>query len=235
VYQQGGWLYNEAGNEALWNEEAGVRALELIKDWYYKYKIDGPEFLGQSDAFGNAKAVMYINQGYTAAGINNDFPQMEGKWSTVETPTFTGEPGPAWGMAVPEEGFCVFNTFPVEAQEAAFSFIEFMIGSDEHRLDWAIVMDGPPDRIDLLDHSRLQQEDVGRAIETQAKTMPWRVIYGERPLEAEKFWRTMFDEVVLGNESPKVALDKATEQMNAAFKESGEQRYIVERNFRPPA
>ena len=94
-------------------------------------------------------------------------------------------------------------------------------------------MDGPPDRIDLLDHQRLKDEDVGRAIETQAMTMPWRVVYGERPLEAEKFWRTMFDEVILENEDPKVSLDKATEQMNAAFKESGERRLIVERNYTP--
>lgn len=235
VYQQGGWLYNESGTEALWNEEESVRALQFIRDWYHKYQVDDPEFLGQNDGFGNAKAAMYINQGYTAAGINMNFPQMEGKWSTAETPTFTGDPAPSWGMALPEEGFCVFNTFPVEIQQAAFKYIEFMLKSDEHRLDWAIVMDGPPDRIDLLDHPGIKQGDVGRAIETQATTMPWRVIYGERPLEAEKFWRTMFDEVILEDKDPQEVLDSATEQMNAAFKESGEKRYIVERNYRPPS
>ncbi len=65
--------------------------------------------------------------------------------------------------------------------------------------------------------------------------MPYRVIYGERPLEAEKFWRTMFDKVVLENEDPQVALNEATEQMNAALKESDERRIIVERNFKPPS
>ena len=235
VYQQEDWLYNVSGTEALWNEEAGIRALQFIKDFYHSFNIDDPEFLGQGDAFGNSKAAMYINQGYTAAGINGNFPQMEGKWSTAPTPTFSGKPEPSAGMALPEEGFCVFNTFPVEVQQAAFEYIEFMLGGDERRLDWAIIMDGPPDRIDLLDHARLQQEDIGQAIETQAMTMPWRVIYGERPLEAEKFWRTMFDKVVLENEDAKVALDEATEQMNVAFAESGERRLIVERNFTPPA
>jgi multiple sugar transport system substrate-binding protein len=234
VYQQDSWLYNESGSEALWNSEAGIRALQFIKDFYYNFKIDDPEFLEQGDAFGNGKAAMYINQGYTAAGINSNYPQMEGKWSTAPTPTFTGKSEPSAGMALPEEGFCVFNTFPVETQQAAFEYIQFMLGSDEHRLDWAIIMDGPPDRIDLLDHPRIQQEDVGRAIETQAMTMPWRVIYGERPLEAEKFWRTMFDKSILEDEDPKAALDEATEQMNSAFKESDERRLIVERNFNPP-
>ena len=235
VYQQGGWLYNESGTEALWNSEEGVQALQLIGDWYHKYGIDDPEFLGQGDAFGNERAAMYINQGYSAAGINSNFPQMEGKWSTTETPTFTGTPDPSWGMAVPEEGFCVFNTFDAQMQADSFKFIEYSIGSDERRLDWALIMDGPPDRVDLLDHPRIAEEDVGRSLETQATTMPWRVIYGERPLEAEKFWRTMFDEVILSNEDPKVALDKATEQMNAALKESGARRLIVERNYQPPS
>lgn len=234
VYQQGAWLYNESGTEALWNSDEGVQALQLIADWYHKYAIDDPEFLEQGDAFGNGRAAMYINQGYSAAGINSSFPQMEGKWSTTETPTFSGTADPAWGMAVPEEGFCVFNTFDPEMQENSFKFIEHAIGSDERRLDWALIMDGPPDNVDLLDHSRLVEEDIGRSIETQASTMPWRVVYGERPLEAEKFWRTMFDEVILGNEDPKIALDRATEQMNAAFQESGTPRMIVERSYSPP-
>jgi ABC-type glycerol-3-phosphate transport system substrate-binding protein len=234
VYQQGGWLYNETGTEALWNSEEGVRALQFIKDFYHTFKIDSPDFLGSADAFGNELAAMYIDQGYTAAGINDGFPQMEGRWSTAPTPTFTGRPDPAWGMQLPEEGYGVFNTFPPEVQELAFDYIQHMIGSDERRLDWAIIMNGPPDRLDLLDHPRLKEEDTGRVIETQAVTLPWRINYGERPIEAEKFWRVMFDEVILNNEDPKVALDSATEQMNAALRESGKRRLIVERNFRPP-
>jgi ABC-type glycerol-3-phosphate transport system substrate-binding protein len=235
VYQQGGWLYNESGTEALWNSDEGVAALQLIADWYHKYAVDDPEFLAQGDAFGNGLAAMYINQGYSAAGINSSFPQMEGKWSTTETPTFTGTSDPAWGMALPEEGFCVFNTFDPAQQEAAFKFIEFSLAGDDRRLDWALIMDGPPDRIDLLDNARIADEDVGRSIATQASTMPWRVIYGARPLDAQNYWRAMFDEVILNNGDPKAALDSATEQMNAAFKDSNERRLIVERNYQPPS
>jgi multiple sugar transport system substrate-binding protein len=235
VYQQGGWLYNESGTEALWNSEEGVAALQFIKDFYHTFKIDSAEFLASADAFGNEAAAMYIDQGYTAAGINNNYPQMEDRWSTAPTPTFTGRPDPAWGMQLPEEGFGVFNTFEPEVQEIAFDYIQFMIGSDERRLDWALIMDGPPDHRDLLDHPRLTDENRGRVIETQAMTLPWRINYGERPIEAEKYWRTMFDEVILNNEDPKVALDAATEQMNAELSASGTPRLIVERNFQPPS
>jgi xanthine dehydrogenase molybdopterin-binding subunit B len=72
-------------------------------------------------------------------------------------------------------------------------------------------------------------------IASTAKTMPYRVIYGERPLEAEKFWRVMFDKTLLEKGDVKAALDEATEQMNAAFEASGKQRYIVEREYKPPS
>lgn len=235
VYQQGGWLYNESGTEATWNSEEGVRALQFIQDWYHTHKLEDPEGLGQGDAFGNEAAAMYINQGYTAAGIDITFPQMTGKWSTAPTPTFSGNGLPSWGLQIPEEGFGVFNTFPPEVQELAFDYIQHMIGSDERRLDWALIMGGPPDHRDLLDHDRLKSEDTGRVIETQAMTLPYRVNYGERPIEAEKFWRVMFDEVVLNKTDPQVALNDATDQMNAALKESGKRRLIVERNYRAPS
>lgn len=235
VYQQDAWLYNESATEALWNSDEGVRALQYLKDFYYRYQVDDSEFLSPYDGFGNEKAAMMIDQGYMIASIANDFPGLEGKWSTTTTPTFSGKPEPSSGMAIPEEGFCVFSTFPPEIQEAAFKYIEFMLKSDERRLDWAMLMSGPPDRLDLLDHPRIEQEQLVGSITSQAKTMPWRVIYGERPLEAEKFWRTMFDEVILEDKEPKEALDSATEQMNAAFEESGERRYIVERNYKPPS
>jgi ABC-type glycerol-3-phosphate transport system substrate-binding protein len=235
VYQQGGWVYNEAGTEAIWNAEEGIQALQFIKDFYHKFQVDDSEFLAQGDAFGNGKAAMYINQGYTAPSINVNFPQMEGKWSTAVLPTFTGKPEPSWGLSIPEEGFCVFNTFSVEEQQACFSFVDYMIDSDERRIEWAFLDGGPPDQRDLLNHPSLKEGDVGNVIATQAETIPWRVNYGERPLEAEKFWRTMFDEAILGNEDPKVALDKATEQVNIALKEANKNRFIVERNYQPPS
>jgi len=235
VYQQGGWMYNEDGTKALWNEEPGVRALQMLQDWYHKYQLDDPQGLSEGEAFGNEKAVMYIDQGYTAPGINTTFPQMQGKWSTTTTPTFTGKPLPNWGMALPEEGYGVFSTFPPEAQEMAFQYIQYMLASDDRRLDWAILMQGPPDRVDLLDNTRLLEGDKEKVIASQAKTMPYRVIYGERPLEAEKFWRAMFDEAILNKADVKATLDSATEQMNTALASSGKKRYIVERAYRAPS
>lgn len=231
VYQQGGWLWNESGTEALWNSDEGVRALQFIQDVYHTWMVDDAEFLVQPDAFGNAKAATYMNQGYTGAGINLEFPKMEGKWATTVEPTFAGEPLPSWGLQVPEEGFVVFNKFPEAVQELAFDFIKFMLGPDERRIEWAQVMLGPPDAKHLLDHEKIVANNV---IASQAETLPYRVNYGERPIAAEKLWRTMFDQVVLEKAEPKAVLDDVTAQMNQILKDSGKQGVIVERNYEPP-
>jgi multiple sugar transport system substrate-binding protein len=232
IYQQGGWLWNEAGTEALWNREEGVRALQFIQDVYHTWKVDDPEFLAQGDAFGNGLAALYVNQGYTAPGIDSAFPQMAGKWSTVVEPTFSGTGLPSWGVQIPEEGFGVFNTFPPDVQILAFDFIKHMLGSDERRLEWAKVMQGPPDAKSLLDHPEITAQN---PIATAAETLPYRVNYGERPLEAEKLWRAMFDEAVLENKPVQEILDNATTQMNSILASAGKKRIIVERNYKPPA
>jgi multiple sugar transport system substrate-binding protein len=232
IYQQGGWLWNDAGTEALWNGDEGVQALQFIQDVYHRWKVDDAKFLAQPDAFGNGKAATYVNLGYTGAAINEEFPKMKGKWATSVEPTLSGEPLPAWGLQVPEEGFTVFNQFPEAVQRQAFDFIEFTLGPDAQRIAWALVMLGPPDAKHLLDHEKIAGNNV---IATQAETLPYRINYGERPIEAEKLWRTMFDDVVLKKADPKTVLDDVTAQMNEILKSSGKQRFIVERNYTPPS
>lgn len=235
VYQQGGWLYNEDGTEAIWNSEPGVKALQMIKDVYATVKADEVEFLTLWDAFGTGVAASYISQGYTATW-DGDYPAMKGKWSTLPTPTFTGsKPDHAWGMVSPEEGFGVFANATPEQQEAAFSFIQYMVGTDEHVLDWALIQGGPPDRADLLASPRLGREDHNGVIANQGTTMPYRVNPGEQPLAAEKHWRTMFDRILLEDADPKTAADEATANFNAELKASGDQPTITERSYVQPA
>lgn len=236
IYQQGGWLWSEDGTQALWNSDESVQALQFIQDVYHKHKVDDPEFLGMFDAWDTRTTATYISQGYTGGGINSAHPDWEGQWGTAVTPTFTGKAEPAWGLVTPEEGFAVFASAPADVQAVAFSFIKFIMSGDENRVKWALISNGPPDKQALFEDATLKAEDAkkGNSIATQAETLPWRINYGERPLEAERIWRAMFDQVVLEQVSPKDALATATEQMNAALKESGKKRLFTERNYKPP-
>lgn len=236
VYQQGAFLYNEAGTEALWNSDAGVQALQLIQDVYFKYKVDDLDGLNIFEGFGNGAAATYISQGYTGGGIDLEYPQMKDNWSTAVTPTWSGTGSPSWGLVTPEEGFCVFANAPAAAQPLAFSFIKEMFASDERYAEWAIVSNGVPDSKTAASSPALKgREKGGNSISTQAETLPYRINYGERPLEAEQIWRTMFDQLLLQQRPAKEALDEATTQMNAALKASGKQRLFTERSYKAPA
>jgi ABC-type glycerol-3-phosphate transport system substrate-binding protein len=135
-------------------------------------------------------------------------------------------------MQVPEEGFVVFNRFSEEEQAAAFDFIGHALESDERRVEWALLMDGPPDHVDLLDHADIVDNHV---IRSQAETLPYRVAYGERPLEAERIWRNMFDQAVLQRGDPKQIMDEAAAEMNRHLADAPEPLIITERGFDPPS
>ncbi|MBA3415407.1 MAG: extracellular solute-binding protein [Chloroflexia bacterium] len=233
IYQQGGYLYNEDGTEALWNSDESVAALQMLQDVYHVHRVDDPTFLDMFDAFGGGVAATYISQGYTGAGWTpTDFPDLT--WGTAVTPTFTGSPEPSWGLMTPEEGFCVFTSASPEEQAVAFQFINELVGTDEQRIAWALISNGPPDKLSLANSPAILENQPGNSITTQAETLPYRINYGERPLEAEPIWRTMFDELILNRADPRAVADTATEQMNAALAASGKQRLFTERLYQIP-
>jgi ABC-type glycerol-3-phosphate transport system substrate-binding protein len=236
LYQLGGWQWTEDGQRANWNCPEGVEALQMIKDVYYRYQLDDPNFLDLFDAFGTGVAATYISQGYTGAGLDSWYPDMVGKWTTLKTPTFTGGlPDHAWGVVSPEEGLGVFNGFPQNLIDTCFDFIKFVIGPDENAIRWAAMELGPTDRSDLLNSPAIAAADHNNIIATQAETLPYRVNYGERPLEAEKYWRDMFDAVILNNADPQEALNTATEGINAELAAANKVRIITERAYRRPS
>jgi ABC-type glycerol-3-phosphate transport system substrate-binding protein len=232
IYQQGAWQFNEEGSEALWNQEAGVQSLQLIQDCYHKYQVDDPEFLAQADAFGNGKCALYINGAYTAQGIDGNFPQMAGKWGVAQVPTFSGELTPAAGHMGPDEAWGVFTYAPDEVKSLAFDFIQSAMGTPEKRVQWAVFHRELPDSLLALQAPEIQADPL---LSAQAATAQYRVITGERPIEMEGIWRTMFDDVVLNGQDVQAAADTAVTAMNKALKESGKKRYFAERRYQPPA
>jgi len=235
VYQQGAFLYNADATQAIWNSEAGIKALQLIKDWYLTYKIDDINLDRSFDMFINLDAAGYISQGYTAGDLLDPAAKVYGKWTTAVTPTWTGKPTPSWGLLSPEEGYAVFANYPKPVQDASFALIKSIIGSDENRIKWSVLIQGPTDRVDLLGSDVIKKNDIGKVIQTQGETVPYRINAGEQPLEAFKIWQDMFDSVLLKNTSAKEALDTATATMNKALKDTPRKLLILERQYKAPA
>jgi multiple sugar transport system substrate-binding protein len=230
IYQQGGWMYNEAGDQALWEADESVKSLQFIQDWYNKHKIDSRELPEGYGGFCNDLAVMFLGSGWNTGFFMNDFPQMEGRWDTVKIPTFTGKPTPSYGLASPEENFQAFSYFSEETIEASFAFIKHVMAGEEQSYEWATAQSCAPDSKKVAADPRILEIP---GIRSQAETMPYRVCFGERPIEAEKLWRTMFDQVILENMDPKAALKEANTAINQVL--PTKKRYITERNYKPPA
>lgn len=230
IYQQGGWMYNEDGTKALWMEEPSIRSLQFIQDWYLKHGIDSRELPEGYGGFCNDLAVMFIGSGWNTGFFMNDFPQMEGRWDTVRLPTFSGEMSPSVGLASPEENFQAFAGFSDEQTAAAFEWIKFVMAGDDRALEWTRAQSSAPDSRKMLNDPRILEIP---GVKAQAETMPFRVCFGERPIEAEKLWRTMFDQVILEKRDVREALKEATDAINAVL--PTKKRIFTERNYAPPA
>ena len=137
-------------------------------------------------------------------------------------------------MVAPEEGLAVFANYPEETQQAMFSFIQYALGTDERRIEWAKVHAVPTDRLDLLDDPRLLENDEGNVLQSQAVTIPYRVNPGEQPLEADTYLREMFDRVIINQEEPQAVLDDITARFNELLASSDQTYLITERSYQPP-
>ena len=230
IYQQGGWMYNEDGTKALWEEEPSVKALQFIQDWYHKHQVDSRDLPEGYGGFCNDLAVMFMGSGWNTGFFMNDFPQMAGRWDTVKLPTFTGKPAPSYGLATPEENFQAFSDHPDDVVEASFALIKHLMAGEDRSIDWATVQSCAPDSKKVLENKQIMDTP---GIRSQAETMPYRVFFGERPIEAEKLWRTMFDKVILEKGDVRAALAEATTAINEVL--PTKKRYITERNYKPPA
>jgi len=233
IYQAGGYQYNEDGTQAIWNSPEGVEALQLISDWYHVHRIDDPLLERHFDMFYTDRSAGFLSHGYWAGDLVAD-EAWEGRFSTVPEPTWSGGADPSWGLTLPEEGLAVFANYPEEQQQAMFSFIQYALGTDERRIQWAKVHAIPTDRVDLLNDPALLENDEGNVLQSQAVTIPYRVNAGEQPLEADTYLREMFERVILNAESPQEVLDDVTTRFNAFMTEQGQTYLITERSYTPP-
>ncbi len=232
IYQAGGFQFNEDGTQATWNADAGTNALQFIADIYRKWKVDEPEFLAPMDAFGNEKAAFYFDGGYAVGWLEPSYPQIAGKWGMAAEPTLTGKMLPAAGMMNSDEYMTVYKSAPDEVKKLCFDYIKFSLASDERRMAWAKYRFEPPDALHLLESPTVLNDP---AFGVQAVKMKYLPYPGEIPLDTEKVQRPMFDDVVLSGKDVKEAIDAATEQINAAMKESGQEYWITERKYTPPS
>ena len=76
------------------NNEAGIKALELIEQLIFEDRVTEPGFLGFSEAMGTGHAAMVYSWSWLGGELNNNYPDLN--WGVFGLPTFDGKlaPGP---------------------------------------------------------------------------------------------------------------------------------------------
>ena len=88
LWQAGGELLSQDGQDVLWDSEAGKRAAEFYvglreyspPDYYNSNSWDGRV------AFAEGKVAMYVAGAWFAGTLQNEYPDLNGKWATAPLP-----------------------------------------------------------------------------------------------------------------------------------------------------
>ncbi len=88
LWQAGGELLSPDGQDVLWDSEAGKRAAEF---YVGLRKYSPPDYFNSNSwdgrvAFAEGKVAMYVAGAWFAGTLQNEYPDLNGKWATAPLP-----------------------------------------------------------------------------------------------------------------------------------------------------
>ncbi|AZR72221.1 hypothetical protein BBF96_01700 [Anoxybacter fermentans] len=208
--QAGGTFLNEDGTKAVFNNEAGQKALQFLHDMVYKHKVAMVYTGYLSGPIGEGKIAMYQGSSagipYVAKAIGDKF-----KWTVA--PLVMGEKAAAPFMGT---NIAVFKSHPDEVKYAAMEFIKFLINT-ENTTYWAVNTGYLPVR-----YSALKTKEWKEYIAADSKNAagPSQFDYGTfdpRPngwSEIRKVISEYIQKALLNKMTVKEALDAAAEKVD---------------------
>ena len=160
--QFGGQPYSDDGTEVLYDEEAGMQALEFYTSWVDEHEIGSMDFPGQEnnayrDGFRSQETVAMIFDGSFA--INAVANTAEFNWGVAEVPVLA-EGGTQANFGSFWMNGLTPNAFEDEATlEASVRFLEFVTSPDAMRL-WLEVVGELPARASLIEDPELVEDPI---------------------------------------------------------------------------
>ena len=155
-YQLGGKLYGEDAKTVAWNNEAGIKALELIEQLIFEDRVTEPGFLGFSEAMGTGHAAMVYSWSWLGGELNNNYPDLN--WGVFRLPTFDGKlaPGPV-ARNNHETGMSVMKGARAEAKGAAFEFLKWLYEETDYLVEVNLILGtAPSNRISWMTQESLR-------------------------------------------------------------------------------
>jgi len=225
-YQQGGWIYNEAGTGVEWDTHAGLKPLKFLRGLIFDDKVTEPGFLPFTEAFGTQKAAMVYAWTWFTGWVQFYYPDL--KFSVFVLPTETGGDLPARARNNYECDYAVPKAVPEKNKTEVFKLIKWLYDQDEFHIKMNKVLARVPGKLDLWDHPEIKKDSV---LSILAKQVPYTIFPGERPSWIDTVLGNMETRIVQGI-VPEEALKLAQTEGDREFKEKPT-KWIVERQYRP--
>jgi ABC-type glycerol-3-phosphate transport system substrate-binding protein len=121
LWQAGGETLAADGMDVIWDSEAGQRAAEF---YVGLAQYAPPDFLNSNSwdgrvAFAEGTVAMYVAGAWFAGVLQQEFPDIEGKWAMAPLPT-----DQRCATTIAGDGLAIFEASP--NKEAAWKWIEFV-------------------------------------------------------------------------------------------------------------
>ena len=212
--QFGGQEMDVANKKVLYNSPAGVKALTLLHDWTYKDKISPAKTPVDYDikAISSGKAGMIVDGPWQYTQLHSTLGANLG---VAAVPQWGTKPGVFLG----QHYFVLYKSTGANAglAKAALTFVKYF---EDNSIQWARAGDLPAYK-PTLDSPAFKSLAYEVAL---AKSLPYGYLNPKFPNYANVS-TALYPEIIkalLGRESPKAALDYATQQGTKAVQSSGE-------------
>ncbi len=220
-YQSGGYMYSEDLSEALWNSPESIKGAQFLHDLMFKDRVNDPDFLPYSEAFGTGRAAMTQIWTWFSGYLDANFPELD--YVVVRMPTPDGELRPdQYGQAGIEGQYpIVFNNIPPENKEAAFKFVKFIMEDSQYGVEYALDQGIIPTNLLIWDSPELWENQTMRILaETVVYNTP--IIY--YPDEIRNLMKVASEKIFVLGEPLRETLDEATKKANELIAENKYER-----------
>jgi multiple sugar transport system substrate-binding protein len=212
--QLGGQVVNDAGNKCLINSPAGVRALEIWKDMYYKFKTATTEFgvstsMNPNVDFANGTLSMWLTGAWARPTLKGD-PAVYNNYVVVPIPHVKGGKRVACVNAISWH----VNS-KSEVKKEAWQFVDFASKHQEQWLDRAGYIITRKGWFDTPTAKKFPYLDVFLDDMSHGEARPRSVHYNEIEDSIKRaLQRTMFNKM-----DPKESMDIAAKEIDKVIKE----------------
>jgi multiple sugar transport system substrate-binding protein len=212
LWQTGGKVLSEDGQQILFNNEDGKRAAEF----YVGLKEYSPEdFLSSNSydgrvAFANGTVAMYVAGAWFAGTLRSEFPDIEGKWAAAPLPE-----DKQCGTTIAGDTLVIFDQS--KNKDAAWKWIEFL-SAPQNMARWNIGTPAapgsllPPRKSLIEDPRAFENNDTLRGFAEQMKCGVTNAFDNENWGQVEQILNDNLARAIYGEIDAATAVDQTAEE-----------------------